>query len=145
MEPIVLRSGCLKSKFGFCDGDLILHVINNLEDSDVDAKKCLEVGLEYDRRHENLPSWYHVVLVALVREHLLPLLPSGVVVHELHTSHNPLQAIKECWHYFSNDIEVKVDLQHVLFSILAHCGELSAHERLHWLKTLNTPKKIEKF
>jgi hypothetical protein len=87
-EPVLtLFSSSLLSKWGFNDGN----------DPDDWLDYCEAHGIDYNA--VDFP------LVALVRQHLLPVLDQDVTVVEIETSHNPIRAelvdgidVTEAWY-----------------------------------------------
>lgn len=75
---LVLHGEGLFSKFGFNDGDVPDAFQDWLDDRGVIAP-----------RHD---VW-HAALVSMVREYLLPLLPTSLQVYEISTIHNPIRAV----------------------------------------------------
>lgn len=67
-ELVVLNSASLLSKFGFMDGD------------------------QFDWTYEHGVKDKHKLLIAMVREFILPKLEQKVEVYEIGTIHNPIRA-----------------------------------------------------
>jgi hypothetical protein len=74
-----LHAGSLTSKWGFSDGDLVGDwALDNDALADIDEVLALDE---------------HAVLIALVRQHLMPALAAyGIVLAEISTNHNPIRA-----------------------------------------------------
>lgn len=96
MEVIRLDACSLASKFGFGDGDVVGDFILD------------SMGFEYWAKVD-----HHEVLTRLVRERLLPRLPS-VEVEEITTCHNPIRAV-EAWREYclASSVYVEVTLAEV--------------------------------
>lgn len=78
--PVYLYSCCLLSKHGFQDGDELRDFI------------CDYLGEEGNKLNDGFHPAHHVLLIALVREKLLPLIQQKVEVEEIGTIHNPIRA-----------------------------------------------------
>jgi len=87
-----LHSAGLLSKWGFNDGDAPYDLLD----------WCDATGTDY-------PSSWHVTLVGLVKDFLLPVLDQDVEVEIIPTSHNPIRASTvdgadvTRFHYLSSD------------------------------------------
>ena len=92
METVRLSSKDLRCKWGFCDGDLIGDV---LSDNGI-------YGI-IDR---------HVLLIALVKKHLVPLLPKEAEIYEISTNHNPIRLEKPELDF--EDVSVEIPVAEVL-------------------------------
>lgn len=78
-DELALRSMCLFSKYGFNDGDV----------PDTFLDYCDDHQLEYPATGE---SGWHLLLVDLVDQLLVPLLPAPVEAYRIGTIHNPIRA-----------------------------------------------------
>lgn len=85
----------LLSKFGFWDGDMLddflwgVDLYDALPDDDYGVK--------------------HRLIVAVVKQHLLPLLNPGIEVDVFCTCHNPIRATMETMDLVDDDVTVDVD------------------------------------
>lgn len=82
MQPIILNSSCLFSKWGFADGDILDDYM--YEQFKFEPPK----GGPWD---DNL-GLEHCILHRLITDHLLPILPPGFELYMLCSIHNPVRA-----------------------------------------------------
>lgn len=82
MTTYTLKASDLASKWGFSDGDLFDHMIDNTAES-------------------------HHVLYMVVKKYLKPLLPERLELNFVYTHHNPVRASEE-WAEFCRDSSVEV-------------------------------------
>lgn len=113
-DTVTLRAKSLAHRAGFSGVDLLGFLMEDMGPEyagireRVDALGSPEVG-EVDSRGEPAHCGEHKVLVALVREHLAPLLP-GVEIRDTFSSDNPVMAETEEGREFCRNSDIRVEI-----------------------------------
>lgn len=115
----------LSIKGGFCDGDLIVNLLIDLEEDHPDCSDVVRradaLNAPKDVLDENgYPghSGDHKILVALVRKYLSPKLP-GIEIEDFFSCHSPILAVSEEDRSFcaNSKIEVEISISEFLETI----------------------------
>lgn len=120
MKTIKLSASDLLSKHGFLDGDIISLLIADLEDSGavpgiearVEAINAPDDVLDEDGYPGHTGD--HKILIALVRQHLAPLLPAFKII-DFTSHHNPVRCRAEDAAFCAaSDVSVTLDADDVI-------------------------------